>query len=237
MFQYYFVEIKNRLMLIFLAWFFTLCFCYSYKHIIVFISIKTLLATTSNTIGFISTTVTEIFNSYLQFSLFISNQITFTVLLYHILKFLSPGLYLNEIKRVNQLFFLFLINISCSTALLNLFFIPISLDFFLNFTAFSNELAFEAKITEYLNFYKSMYYYLIFSNQTLLLIFYIVLYKIQTAAFYIKVRKLFYLIFLMAATFITPPDIFTQILLYITLVLLYESIIFTCILKKYVLIR
>ena len=83
MLLYYFSELKNRIILLILCWLSSFCTCYSYKEILLFLFIKPSLNLTSkfNKIYFISTNITEIFNTYINLAIFISNQIVFVLLI------------------------------------------------------------------------------------------------------------------------------------------------------------
>mgnify|MGYP003449326516 FL=1 len=107
----YYLEIKNRIILLFITWLFTIFVCYLYKEVILFFILNsTHVFVFTSTIEnqnlshyFIFTDVTEIFYVYLNLILFISNQIFFFSFFYHFLMFLSPGLYKFE---HNNLYFL-----------------------------------------------------------------------------------------------------------------------------------
>jgi len=79
MLLYYFLELKNRILLIILTWSGIFIICYNYKEILLYIIIKPSFNTyyKLNKIYFITTNVTEIFNTYIYLANFISNKIIF----------------------------------------------------------------------------------------------------------------------------------------------------------------
>jgi len=98
----YLIELKNRILLVFGMWLCLIVVSYSNKETLLFIFAKPwlTLSVLENSLYFISTNLTEIFISYVQISYFISNQITFFYVLYHLIVFLIPGLYCKEYKAI-----------------------------------------------------------------------------------------------------------------------------------------
>ena len=86
---------------------------------------------------------------------------------------------------------------------------------------------FEAKLKEYINFYINMYTLTLISFLGII----ILLQLIRTLSLKLKsikrIRKLFYFIFLILATLITPPDAISQLILTFLIALIYELILFT----------
>ena len=79
MLLYFFLELKNRIILMTLTWSTVFITCYNYKEILLYIIIKPSINTTFklNKVYFITTNVTEIFNTYIYLANFISNKIIF----------------------------------------------------------------------------------------------------------------------------------------------------------------
>src|SRR5210317_1688135 len=103
----YYVEIKNRCFLLSTCWIFTLLTCYFYKEVILFILINS-----SNYVEqyFIFTDISEIFYVYLQLTLFVTNQVTLLMILYHGIIFLSSGLYKFEYKKLKFAFQVYIVS-------------------------------------------------------------------------------------------------------------------------------
>lgn len=233
MFSYYkyYLEIKNRGLLLFISWLSIIGVCYLYKEIILFIFINS-----SNYFNlsktkpyFIFTNVSEIFYVYLDLLLFITNQITLLMFFYHMFIFLSLGLYKSEFKKLKLTFQTFLIVWVISIFLLCKFVIPYSWAFFLSFQQNNKtdkliSFFFEAKIIEYFNYFTDLYYLCLINCQ-----FFALLTLVLTTFTKKKIktlRKIFYFIFILFSTLMTPPDIISQLILTLILILIYEILIF-----------
>ena len=229
----YYKEIKNRFVLVLFAWLFCLSTCYCYKETILFILVNSnnSFLELDNKPYFIFTNVTEIFYVYLELLLFISNQIAIIMLLYQILMFLSLGLYQFEFMKLKLTFQIFIISWILSSILLFKLIVPFSWNFFLSFQESSTNtqsisLFFEAKLNEYLQYFINLYYVCLASCQFLAILV-IVLTNLSEKLKKTKTfRKLFYLIFVVFSTIITPPDILSQICISGILILVYELLIF-----------
>jgi sec-independent protein translocase protein TatC len=228
----YYQEIKNRFILTFFAWVLCLSTCYYYKETILFILINSnsLILDSGEKPYFIFTNVSEVFYVYLELILFISNQITILVLIYQILMFLSLGLYKFELKKVKSLFQIFLLTWIASFLLLFNFIVPLTWKFFLSFqeNSTNNQLVsffFEAKLSEYLDYFTNLYYVCLINCQFLVLLLVILTSVSDTLEKIKTVRKLFYLIFIGFSTIVTPPDVFSQICISGILIIIYECII------------
>lgn len=236
---YYYFEIKNRLLIVGFQWLFTTLICYYYKEKILLFLFYPVYKTYLCNVDllsfyidyFIFTNVSDIFNVYLNIVIFFSNQITIIFLFYHITTFLSPGLYFFEYKKLIFLINVFLLSHVFSFILTNEILLPLSWNFFLYYSKLHNfnkiiKFFFEPKATDYFNYYKNLYYlsllnfcfiafasnFVIYLNSSLI--------KIKTY------RKIFYFNFILFSTFITPPDVISQILLSLILIVFYEFLIF-----------
>ncbi len=229
----YYKEIKNRVVLILFAWLFCLNTCYHYKETILFILVDSnnSFLELNNKPYFIFTNVTEIFYVYLELLLFVSNQIAIITLLYQTLMFLSLGLYQFEFVKLKLTFQIFIISWMLSSILLFKLIVPFSWNFFLSFqenstNAQSISLFFEAKLSEYLQYFVNLYYVCLASCQFLAILI-IALTNLSEKLKKTKTfRKLFYLIFIIFSTIITPPDVLSQIIISCILILIYEFLIF-----------
>lgn len=234
----YFLEFKNRCLLILISCCFIIFTAYIYKEILLFLIVQNINKLSFLNISyFIFTDVVEIFSVYIKLINFISLQIMIIYSLYHLFLFLIPALYKQEYIFLNlllkSLFFSWFISAYISTQLL----IPLTWNFFLSFQDLiikttSLNIHFESKIIEYFNFY--IYFYTIsffyFQISILLLLLFnysnINLYKIK------KYRKLYYFSFIFTATFLSP-DVTTQVTLLFIFIFSYEIfIIFFIFFKK-----
>lgn len=225
----YFLEIKFRFLLLGINWGFTSLICYIYKETILFILVNSnnYLQENYKKTYFIFTDISEIFYVHLQLIFFISNQITALMLIYHVILFLSSGLYKFEYKNLQFVIKATIFTWFSSLILLNNYIIPTSWNFFLSFQKTNNVFfVFEARILEYLNYFTYLYY-ICFVNCQLLALMAISINCFGTDLKKTrKFRKLFYLILTIISTLTTPPDIFSQIVMSISLITFFELLIF-----------
>lgn len=224
----YYKEIKNRSILLVLNWSLLLVTCYSYKEILLFTLID--LSNYLNTY-FIFTNVSEVFQIYLDLTLFISTQISLFVILYHGMIFFTLGLHKNELFRLKIVFKFFTLIWLGSIIILFKCIIPFSWAFFLSFQQSSYitqpiSLIFEAKLEDYFNHIRTLYNICLINCQFLALLIFFLLNFSQKFKQIKTFRKLFYLIFVIFSTIITPPDIISQIIISLLLILVYEFLIF-----------
>jgi len=231
MLLYYFSEIKNRIILLILSWISTFYICYNYKEILLFLFIKPSLNLTYkfNKIYFITTNITEIFNTYINLASFISNQVVFFYFLNHFILFIIPGLYKYEINSVKKVIFIYLIFLITSTLTFYFILLPVSWNFFFHFQKIlSNNqlnLYFEAKLSEYLDFFMNLNQISTFICQFFTLIFIYITSIKNYLTFIKKYKKIIFFVLLILATIITPPDILSQIILGSFIIIFYEIII------------
>ena len=169
----------------------------------------------------------ELYYTQLYFCLTVSFYIIFPYFLWQILDFCKPSLYFTEYLILHKTFLKGLWIFNVIYFLLYLFVIPISLEILqtvkqtYNSTFFT--VFFELKVQDFINFIFYLNAIVSISILFLLLlnffIFQIQLSKILTN------KKFLYLIALVFSTFITPPDIFSQIFLLCLIICSLEFII------------
>lgn len=235
----YFLEIKNRLLLLLITWISIIFVGFVYKETLLFVFVKpTFYNSFINSPVFnyfIYTNISEIFTAFFQLIIFMANQIFFACFFYHILVFVTPGLYLFEYNYLKSIFRLGLFFWFISFFALNYFLLPASFYFFFGFQeSFKNKIIsfyFEAKLTEYFQFYMSLYYICALNFQvfTILIVF---LEYINISSTVVKnLRKFLYFFFVIFATLITPPDVFSQICLSLVVIIIYECLLICIFLK------
>lgn len=233
----YFSEIKNRIILICICWSTIFIVCCFYKEVLLFLLVK--LSIKKNKLiffYFITTNLTDVFIVYLDISYFISNQLIIVHIFYHILMFVSSGLFIYEYKKIRFFSVVCLVFALFSIYLLNNYILSYIWYFFLSFNTeftYNVDIFFESKITEYVYFYKRLYYLFILISQFFGLIFITIECVANKLKFILKTRKLFYLFFLITATILTPSDILSQLFLMFSFVWFFEILILLSILKTY----
>ena len=226
----YYLEIKNRFFLILISWVATLFVCYLNKELLLFLfSQPNLIYSNEIVFYFIFTDVKEIFSVYIQLIFFIGNQILFLYLMFHLIAFISFGLYQYEYYYLKLIFRFSLVFWCFSILILSKILLPISWNFFLSFQSYTNlnalNLHFEAKLSEYLNFYILFYQICTLYCQLFVGLVFLFEYIGVHIELLKKFRKFFYYFFIFFSTMVTPPDIISQILFSISIILIYELVI------------
>ena len=200
----------------------TLLVCYGYKDTLLFLI--TQMHLNNENLYFIFTDVTELFSVHFRLVLFFLMQVTLWYLLYQIYSFLSPAFYFQEFKFVTFFFISIMFFWILAGLLSSYILIPFGWNFFLSFQV-QQGFYFEARISEYINFYSNVYFLVLFYCQFFALLFFFLI-DIQKNYLYIKkYRKLYYYAFLLFSTFITPPDLISQLLTTFFVMLVYEFIL------------
>jgi len=229
----YILEIKNRIILLIFIWSTVFITCYNYKEIMLYLIIKPSYNNNFlyniNNIYFITTHVTEIFNTYINLANIFSNKICLFFFIIHFIIFIEKGLYNFEIKLIKKSFIIYVILSCFSIILLYYIIIPLSWNFFFNYQeiVFKNQLNvyFESKLSEYLIFYKNL------DNISNLLcqIFTCMFIYISQIKNYLKLikeyKKIIYFFLFFLTTLITPPYVISQITLGSFIIISYEIFI------------
>ena len=226
----YFLEIRNKFVLLAVTFFSTLLICYWYKEVLLFL--VTQMHLNDENLYFIFTDVTELFSVYLRLILFFSIQITLWYLFYYLFSFVSTALYYHEFKFIGFLWgsgtFFFVLSSLLSSYII----IPFGWNFFLSFQS-QQGFYFEARIGEYFSFYNNAYILCLIYCQLFTLLF-IFLAEIQHNYLYIKkYRKLYYYVFLIFATLMTPPDLISQLATTSFVIIIYEIVLLFSLFKFY----
>lgn len=241
----YYLEIKNRSVLLLSGWVATVLVSYTYKEILLLLVLTkqntSLIAYTNEMFYFIFTNVTEIFAAYIILIFFMTNQITVLYLCYHIFIFITLGLYKAEYNYLGFIFKICLFVLFFSIIIFNKVLLSFSWDFFLSFQNFATlkslTLHFETKLSEYLDFYIKFHYTCIIYFQIFsLLVLFFDNFKDELLKMVKCFRKFLYYCFVIFSTVMTPPDVFSQIILSFGIIFICEILIFYFTLRK-ILIR
>lgn len=231
----YLKEIQYRLFFSFIAWCFMLIICYHFKETLLYLFIRPSSNFNKFFFYFVTTNVTEIFNTYIRISYFISNQLILLFLIYQSFIFISEGLYEFEYNYLKIVVTAVVFCWFTSLIILNYVIFPISWKFFLTFQEGSliknNIFHFETKLSEYITFYESIYYLSYFICQTFTLILFLFCFTKISVQFIRKIRKPSYFFCFLFATLITPPEIIFQLVTGISIIIIYELITFILVLK------
>lgn len=227
----YYLELKNRFLLLSLTWLSTILVSYYYKEVLLFICIKPSICNNNSVIFyFIFTDIKEVFSVYIKLIFFLGNQVFIFYLIFHILSFVALGLYKFEYLYLKSVFYRFQFFWLFALIIFNKVIFPVSFNFFLSFQLLTSlqslNFHFEAKLNEYLNFYIMFYYICMFYCQILVFLVFFFDYINTNLKLIKRYRKVFYYLFVFFSTLVTPPDIVSQILFSICLICIYEILIF-----------
>lgn len=219
-----------------LTWCFIMITCYHYKETLLYIFMSFSTQPKQNgLLFFLTTDVAEVFTVYIKLSYYIANQITFIYAYYQFFVFLSTGLYTYEYIYFKAIMVNLAVFWSMFFFALNSYIFPVSWSFFFKFQQFLSfqnlTFYFEAKLSEYLEFYISIFYICSIIFQ-IIVIFFIFLDLFKTNLIIIKkFRKIFYFLFLIFSTFLTPPEVTYQLAVSICILIIYELTIIFLIFK------
>ena len=176
---------------------------------------------------FIFTKLTQILFTYLKFSIIIAFLINIPFIILHLFYFLNTALYKHEwIYWIKIIIF----SICCYffSIFLNYYYIfPKILDLFLNFEKNNLffPLHFEAKIDDFISMAFLWNLILILYFQVPILLHILLHYNVINIQNIVLNRKYFYLIFIFLSAFFAPPEIITQIVLFIFFSFIFELLI------------
>lgn len=184
--------------------------------------------------SFISTSLTEIFIVFIKLSFFLAFYFSYPVILAQLCFFLIPGLYKYEYKIIRNFFIVSIILYLITTLFIAKIFLPSCWKFFASFQLQATKnlvsLQLEPRIDDYLNFFFETFLML---NLVLhvFLIFIFFLRKV-TLDFIVKHRRFFYLTFFLFATFLTPPDISSQVFVGLMFLVFFEIFLLSMFITK-----
>ena len=168
----------------------------------------------------IFTGLPEAFFTYLKVSLLAGIVVATPVIFYEFWMFVSPGLYRNEKKYLIPIvilsIFFFLVGSSFGYFIV----FPYGFRFFLGFA--TETIQAMPSMKEYLSFASKMLLAFGFVFELPLVLTFMARMGLVSVAFLKKNRKYAILVFFVGAALITPPDVITQIMMALPLMILYE---------------
>lgn len=230
-------ELKNTIKYIFIYSLILFLLCYYYSDVRLFILVKPLI-NQENWISqrFIFTNLTEAFFIYISVSITLTSYRCFPFYCFIFIRFNSRGRFKYEKEKLVNLIcilyslFLFALYFSYFNILPNVWY------FLLNFQTYSiNQrivIELEAKLTEYIVLILKIVQFFRLSFQFPLRILFITELKIVSLESFIKLRKLVFIGFLILGALLSPPDLYSQILIAIPLIVLYEITLFVLLILK-----
>lgn len=227
----YLKEIKFRLFFICFSFLLNLITIYYYKEQIIF-SLGQHQA--SKFPHFIATNLPEIFFCLIKFSIYLAVYCTFPIIVVQLWLFIIPALYKYEYKTLKNFLILSIFLYFASNFILCTKLLPYCWKFFsgfqLDYEHNGISLQLEARLYEYIDFFtKTLFSINLTLNFCLFLSFFLLNFPIHILT---KLRKIVYFLSFIAATIITPPDILSQIITGISLIVTYELFIFSIFLTE-----
>lgn len=231
--MFYLKELFLRFKYSCLAFLFILLICYKYKNILFLIVILSILdykQSPSITFDhFIYTHPTELFQTFLGLTFFLTFLFILPYLCWHMLDFLKPSLHLFEYTLLKTILIFF--GLFCFTLNLLGFFVlfPKVWFWFLEFNTSTNNFNpglnffFELKVLDYFSFLFDFLYFLNLSLILILILFGFL--KYLGLKNLVNWKKLFIFFNIVFATLLSPPDILTQIVLLLLFTVLLEFFI------------
>ncbi len=174
----------------------------------------------------IYTGLTEAFFTYVKVAFFSGIFITFPILLTQIWVFVAPGLYKHE-KRAFLPFLiatpaLFFLGAACVYFIV----IPTAWPFFLSFQSTADEttlpIQLEARVSEYLDLVMMLIFAFGLCFQLPVLLTLLGMAGLVSADWLVRMRKYALIFVFVIAAFLTPPDVISQTLLALPIMVLYE---------------
>ena len=168
----------------------------------------------------------EGFFTQVKVAFFVSICVTFPIILLQIWRFIAPGLYKNERRAIYPFLLATPVLFAMGALMVYYLVIPLAWDFFLSFEVQGGEGALaievEPRISEYLSLVMRLMFAFGVSFELPVLLLLLVKARLLTADGLATKRKYAVLLAFVAAAILTPPDVISQVLLAIPVILLYE---------------
>jgi sec-independent protein translocase protein TatC len=213
-------ELRSRLIKSFYAISAGFLACYFFKEKIFFILIEPLRKALGKNGQLIFTSVPEAFFTYLKTALLSGILLTLPFVVCQFWLFVSPGLYSKEKKAVIILTILSVIFFGAGACFAYFLVFPYGFDFLLGFA--NENIKALPSMKEYFSFASKLLFAFGLAFELPLILSGLARLGIVSSGFLKKQRKYAILIFFVFSAVITPPDVVTQIMMAVPMMLLYE---------------
>lgn len=213
-------ELRNRLVYSFIAVGIGFVLCYFFKEKLFRILTSPLISVMGEDARMIFTGLPEAFFTYLKVALLGGIILATPVLFYQFWMFVSPGLYRKEKKFLIPVIFLSLVFFAAGSSFGYFVVFPYGFEFFLGFS--TETIQAMPSMKEYLSFAAKMLLAFGLVFELPLVLTFMARMGLVSVDFLKKNRKFALLIFFGGAALITPPDVITQTMMAIPLIILYE---------------
>jgi sec-independent protein translocase protein TatC len=221
------IELRNRLIWSMLAVLAAFCVCYYFANEIYALLVRPLaIQEGEETRRMIYTGLAEAFIAYIKLSLWAAVFVSFPFIAFQIWRFVAPGLYQHEKKAFLPFLFASPILFLLGAALAYFFVIPVAWHFFLSFQSDGGTgglpIQLEARVGEYLSLTMTFIMAFGLSFQLPVLMVLLVRVGVLSVEQLVKARRYAIVGIFIIAAVLTPPDVLSQFMLAIPLMILYE---------------
>ena len=222
------IELRGRVMRAGAAWIVATCLCYLFAADIYQFFLKPLAAAfgADGTHKLIATSLPETFVTYLKLAVYGGFFVAFPYISAELYLFIAPGLFKHEKRVIAPYLFIAPLLFFIGAAMAYYLVMPKAFAFFLSFEipvgGGNVPLQVEAKVSEYLGLVMHIVLAFGLAFQLPILLTLLIRFGLLTTAALARGRRYAVVVLLTIAAFITPPDILSQILLFIPLYALYE---------------
>lgn len=224
----YLKELKNRAFLLILGKSSLVLVAYLYKETVLFLSVSPILQKTPN-FYFISTSVVDLLSAYISLTYLASTTLVLFLVIYNLIVFISPALFKSEYVKFKSIVKKIIVFWSLGCLVFYKFAFTGVWFFFLNLQKFTVyqplPIHLEAKISDYIDLVLFFYLICLIVTQVLAAIFWLLDVTKNKKVFIKKFRKLLYLVFILISTLLTPPEVSSQISLFLFLLVVFECLV------------
>lgn len=223
------LELRRRLLIALSALAVGFCACFAFADVIFALLITPyqqagLYAGAEGRMELIYTAPQEFFFTQLKLALFGGFVIAFPAIIWQAYAFAAPGLYRQEKRALLPFLLAAPLLFALGAALVYFIVLPVILHFFLSMQqqALGYEIIMLPKVSEYLSLSLALFTGFGLAFQLPVFILLLVRAGMLDVAALRRARKYVIIAILLAAAFLTPPDVISQILLALPTILLYE---------------
>ena len=181
---------------------------------------------------FIYTKLTECFATELKIALVLALLCTTPIFFFQLYQFIKPGLYESEKKIILQCMFISPLLFLTGIVLVYFIIIPITWKFFISFNNIqlqnSIPVALEAKVSEYIDLVIELCIGFGLAFQLPIVLLILVKFNILHHYQLKRCRRYAIVLIFIIAAILTPPDVVSQLILAIPLIVLYEIFLLLC---------
>ncbi len=222
------LELRARVMRVGLVWIAATCLCYLFAADIYQFFLRPLADAYGDDSShrLIATSLPETFITYLKLALYGGFFAAFPYIATEAYLFLAPGLFKHERRLIAPYLIVAPVLFFMGAAMAYYYVMPKAWQFFLSFEVPRGEgnvpVMLEAKVSEYLGLVMHIVLAFGLSFQLPVVLTLLIRFGLMSTATLARGRRYAVVILLTIAAFITPPDILSQVLLFIPLYALYE---------------